>query len=369
MEIKMYLQMLKRGWWLILISMLTALVASLTYSYISVPIYMATARYVASPDASLSYAGDVINSLNTLDKRSIVMTYAAVLNSESIYAKAINDLNFAAEQLTDYKRTSVVLPESNVLEVYVEGPDPEIDMLLADSIGKQAINYIAELNQGYYLRVLDPAQLPSVPVRPQSARDASLAVLLGMVFGASLAIIREQLISPLEAFVKRSTLDEDSGVLNRKYFDQKIDETLTRSALSGSHTLGLMYLDGLSDLLVVMPKPLGQKLLHQVARILRNELRGNDLIGRWDDVTFSVLLPETPVKGASVILGRVQMVLSAPINIDDSEVIQLKPRIGLVERLENESAPVLRERAELALRQTIAGNLNLVIYNKESDRS
>ena len=69
MEIKMYLRMLQRGWWLIVLCTLTGLAASLSLSYFSDPIYLATARYVASPDASLTltYAGDVINSISTLD--------------------------------------------------------------------------------------------------------------------------------------------------------------------------------------------------------------------------------------------------------------------------------------------------------------
>ena len=111
MEIKMYLRMIQRGWWLIVLCVLASLAASLTLSYLSEPIYLATARYVASPDASFSYAGDVINSINTLDKRSIVTTYSAILNSDTIYSQAIEDLKLNPELLKEYQRSAVVLPE------------------------------------------------------------------------------------------------------------------------------------------------------------------------------------------------------------------------------------------------------------------
>ena len=75
MEIKMYLRMLQRGWWLVVLCPLVAMAVSLTFSYISKPTYSATARYVVSPDASVSTGtSDVLNSINTLDKRSIVTT-------------------------------------------------------------------------------------------------------------------------------------------------------------------------------------------------------------------------------------------------------------------------------------------------------
>lgn len=368
MEIKMYLRMLQRGWWLVVFCPLIAMTVSLTFDYISKPTYAATARYVVSPDAAVG-ASDVLNSINTLDKRSIVTTYSAVLNSDTIFSQAIVDLNLDPVQTVGYLRSAIVLPETNVLEVTVEGSDPQLTMVLANSIGKQAIAYIDGLNQGFNIRVLDPAQMPTEPIRPQPVRDVSLAIVFGVVLGVSLAIIREQLMSPIEAFLKRNTLDQDSGVFSRHYFDQKMDEILARSALTGYHTLGLVYLDGLVDFLDVIPKPLEQHVLRQVAKMLNSELRGNDLIGRWNNATFSVLLPGTPAKAAIVTFGRVQTLLSVPIILGDSEMIELKPRIGVAERSENETSSTLRKNAEKALEEASFGNSNLVSYRPERKKA
>lgn len=365
MEIKMYLRMLQRGWWLIALCALAALTTSLTFSYFSTPIYLATARFVASTDATFSYGGDIINSINTLDKRSIVTTYSVVLKSDTIYRQAYEDLGFKPEDVEKYVRSVVVLPESNVLEVYVEGPNPQVVVLLANSIGKQAITYIDGLSQGFNIRVLDTAQVSADPIRPQPMRDATLAFMFGIVLGVSLAIVREQLIAPIESFLKRKTIDADSGVFSRRYFDQRLDEVLTRSALFGFHTLGLVYLDGAAEYLGVIPKPLEQQLLQQVAKILKNELRGNDMVGRWDLTTFAVLLPGTPGEAAIVTLSRVQTMLSGPIFLGGTEVIQLKPKIGLVERIGTEPSNALRDNANKALEQAISGNLNLVFYKPD----
>jgi diguanylate cyclase (GGDEF)-like protein len=369
MEIKMYLQMLQRGWWLVVLCTLTALIVSLTLSYMSTPIYVATARYVVSPDAALSVGTDVINSISTLDKRSIVTTYSAVLNSDTIYTQALVDLKLDPVQVGGYLRSAVVLPESNVLEISVEGSNPDLTMMLANNIGKQAMSYIDGLNQGFNIRVLDPAQIPTDPISPQPVRDASLALVFGLVLGTSLAIIREQLMSPIDAFLKRKTIDQDSGVFTRQAFDQKMDEVLARSALIGFHTLGLVHLEGLADYLGVIPKPLEQLALRQIAKTLSDELRGNDMVGRWDGATFSILLPGTPAKAAVVTLGRVQAMLSSPIKLADLDMIQLDPRIGLAERLGDEPFNALRNNAEKALKQAVVGYLKLVLYNPELEKN
>jgi len=366
MEIKMYLRMLQRGWGLIVICTMTALAASLIFSYFSEPVYLATARFVASPDAAFSQGGDLINSINTLDKRSIVTTYSIVLKSATIYAQALDDLGMSAENVVDYNRSVVVLPESNVLEIYVEGPDPKVAVLLANSIGKQAIFYIEGLNQGFNIRVLDPATYDSTPIRPRPARDASLAIMFGLVLGVSLAIMREQLLAPIESFLRRNTIDQDSGVYSRDYFDQKLDEAFARSAFTGFHTLGLVHLGGITDYLGVIPKPLEQQLLRQIAKIMHNELRGNDMIGRWDTSTFSVLLSGASGEAAAITLERLQTMLSSPIIIGDREVLNLNPKVGLTDRVGNETSVVIRENAEIALEKAIAGNLNLVIYRQNS---
>lgn len=368
MEIKMYLRMLQRGWWLVVLCPLVTMSVALTFDYMSKPTYASTARYVVSPDAAIG-ASDVLDSINILDKRSIVTTYAAVLNSDTIFTQSIVDLKLDPVQVEGYLRSAVVLPETNVLEVTVEGSDPQLTMIVANSIGKQAISYIDGLNQGFNIRVLDPAQMSTTPISPDPVRDVSLAIVFGVVLGVSLAIVREQLISPIETFLKRNTIDQDSGVFTRHYFDQKTDEMLARSALIGYHTLGLVYLDGLVDFLGVIPKPLEEHVLRQVAKILNSELRGNDMIGRWDNSTFSVLLPGTPIKAAMVTFGRVQTLLSVPISLGDSEMIELKPKIGLAERSENETSSTLRKNAERALEQASFGNTNLVSYMSEKSQA
>ena len=85
MEVKLYLRMLQRSWWIIVITTLATLIAALVMAYLTPPTYQATARFIVSPSPSLITGGsNLLNSLSTLDKRSIITTYADCSGSTTI---------------------------------------------------------------------------------------------------------------------------------------------------------------------------------------------------------------------------------------------------------------------------------------------
>ena len=157
MEIRLYFQMLKRGWWIILLVTLTAIAGSLVVSYVAVPQYQSTATFIISPNASLVNGRDVVDSLDKLNNSSVLSTYAEVMNSNRIYADTLSTLQLDAADLQAYTYATVVLPDTSVLELTVSGPNAQVTADLANAIGYQAINYTRRLNQVYDLNFLDIA--------------------------------------------------------------------------------------------------------------------------------------------------------------------------------------------------------------------
>ena len=85
--------MLQRGWWLILLTALVGLSVALGLSYLAIPQYETTARFILSPSSSITSGNDVVNSLDTLDRPSIAATYAEVINSNRIFLSTCKLLN------------------------------------------------------------------------------------------------------------------------------------------------------------------------------------------------------------------------------------------------------------------------------------
>lgn len=351
MEIKMYLRMLQGSWWIVILTALAAVFAALVSAYLTTPLYRSSARYIISPNPSF-LGGEVdynlIYSLDTLDKRTIITTYAEVLNSPRIFSEAINLAGLREAELTDYSYLATVLPETNIIDFSVRGPDPEMVVLLTNNVGRHAVEYAENLYQIYDMSLLDPATLPVEPVSPQPLRDAGVAAVLGLVLGVALALSREFLRAPIVNFMQQRKLDEVSLALNRSSFEERLKEMAFASTTD--FCLCFVHLEGLRDYLTVLPQPTLQDIFQQITRIMKNELRGNDLVGRWSDLDYSVLLSDTPGNAAINTMSRVQASLSVPIKIDIAgEELHLLPKIGIAEYRVDDTSFSLISNANWAL--------------------
>jgi len=201
-QVNTYWQIVKRGWWIILLTAVAAVVASLIYSSLSPRVYQTTTRYIVSPqEVILSNQTDYFRSLDTLDRRSIITTYAEVFGSTRIFGEAASSLGESTESLADYSVTAVGLPEASVIQVSVEGQDPMLVMELANAIGERSTEYIEGLYFMYAITLLDAPSVPQGPISPTPVRDALVAGILGLAVGALLAILYVSIID------RRSVVD------------------------------------------------------------------------------------------------------------------------------------------------------------------
>ncbi len=339
METKLYLQMLRKGWWIILLTALVAVNATLIYSTTVTPRYQATTKLLVSPDpVVMSDSQRTINSLDTLDNRSVVATYAEFLNSDRVYLEAVESLGLDKTQLTDFTRKAIILPDARVMEVTVQGPDAKIAAALANAISEKGVSSIRKFYQVYDINPIDLAAAPTIPISPNPLRDALLALVFGIILGSALAILNEQIRIPFEALRQSRFLDNDSQAYNRRHFDRQLELEMIRCRKKNDvFSLGLVRLDGLSDYVDNVPQVILQKILQGVTKTLKQDLKGNDVIGRWNETTFAVLLPSTPYNAANTIIGRLREKLSEPVKINGgNESIRLEPYVGVARSKEDE---------------------------------
>jgi len=361
MEIKLYFQMLKNNWWFILLTALVALSTSLTVSYVSIPQYNAVARFIIIPSASLTDGRDVVDSLDTLDRRSVVANYAEVMNSSRIFDSASELLGLDPIALTeDYKIQAVDLPDSSVLELTVSGPDPVLTAKLANAIGYQAIAFSRSLNLIYELSVLDTAVPAEYPVSPVPLRDGAVAVVLGLAIGAVLAVLSEQIRSPVDAYRQRSRIDSTTGLYNAKYFTRILSDELSKSP-ENPLTIGIVELSSLSDYFDTLPPAGLHSLLVKVTETLQRELRGNDVIARWNETSFIIMLPSTEGSAASRTFDRIYQALVQPFVLSAyGASVNLDPHVGGAIYSNMLSGQELLEKAQNSLEQSHRSNVKPV---------
>jgi capsular polysaccharide biosynthesis protein len=224
MEINIYLRALQRGWWIIVLVMLAAMNFSLLISYLTPPVYETSSRFVVSPNAAVySNSWDIVSSLDTLDRRSIINTYKELLASPSVYGTNPEIQKMNPEELTSqYQIVAVVVPDTNILKLNVEGPDPNTVVLIAQAIGHEALDYINKLYPVYNFSVLDQPEIPTEPIRPEPVKNAGLALVVGAILGTGLAFSREQLQYSFERLRERSVIDPVSSAYNRTFFERPL---------------------------------------------------------------------------------------------------------------------------------------------------
>jgi diguanylate cyclase (GGDEF)-like protein len=151
-----------------------------------------------------------------------------------------------------------------------------------------------------------------------------------MALGVGLALLRELLRAPMMNFLQQRKLDETSQALKRSVFQ----EILKDRALAAPEQMSLCFvrLEGLRDYLDVLPLSTLQNSFRHITEILKEQLRGKDLVAKWDNLEYSVLLSNTAGKAAWNTMGRVKEALSDPMKLDVSgEELELKPVIGIAE--------------------------------------
>jgi diguanylate cyclase (GGDEF)-like protein len=364
MEMRFYLRIIRSGWWLILIAALVAVNLSLVYSYyLTRPTYEAIARFIVSPNLENIESRDLVNSLEALDKRSIISTYAEVLNSREIISGTINLLAADPAQFAAYTTSVTVLPDANIIRFSVRGPDPEVAAIFANGIGQNAIDFIRNLYVIYNIEFLDQAVVPSEPIEPKPIQNAGLALLVGTVAGIGLAIIRDQLSSTLDRLGERNKIDYESLAYSRPYFERRIRQEIS-SQPDTVLTFGIIHLNGIQDFYDSLPQAYTNKIMRHVAETLKYQLRGNDIVGRWSNLEFAIFLPSTDGVSAEGRMMRVREVLDQPFSLDsdDETAVLLDLRIGLADRQGGESLPLVVEQAEKALDVAMQSDGKVYLY-------
>ena len=352
MIFRYYFRIIQQTWWLIAVAALAAWTISLGISYTSTPLYRASASLIVFPNASLTSSRDVVTSLDTLDKRSITSTYEDILNSERVFEETIKTLNLEKPDAANYKRYTVVQADSNTINLVVEGPNPRLSARIANGISENSIRYIKGIYQVFDISFLDQAVPPVVRFRPQALQNGAISLGIGFLLGSLLAIVIEQLRVPLETLRKRSITDKITSAYTTRHFNYLLDQELARSPTEPL-SLALLELEGLQEVVDALPVGVLTSLMTDVTENLRRQLRGNDIIGRWSQTVYVLMLPGTPGSPAARTMERIRMALTSPVKVSTTgETILLAPCIGLTDRTdENEPSSEIIQRAETALQR------------------
>jgi diguanylate cyclase (GGDEF)-like protein len=118
----------------------------------------------------------------------------------------------------------------------------------------------------------------------------------------------EQANKELEASANTDTL---TGLLVRRAFLLRFTQEMDRSRRTGKPlAVAILDLDHFKRVNDTYGHPVGDLVLKRFADVLRRQLRSIDIAGRWGGEEFVVLLPETPIDQATLVLDRVRCAIA-----------------------------------------------------------
>ncbi|HOB13056.1 MAG TPA: hypothetical protein PK680_03865 [Novosphingobium sp.] len=175
------------NWWIVVLSLGLCLASAAYFASAEVPLYKARTTLIIGPKKDLKEAREVSDTLNTLDRRSVVATLAMLPSSRTVRDAARQQTGLSDDQIASYTIKTSVVPDSNALEVTAEGPDAAIATRLLDALADQAVARTGTVYGIFEMQVLDRARTSSTPASVGWPRRLLAGSLFGLIIGAAAA--------------------------------------------------------------------------------------------------------------------------------------------------------------------------------------
>ena len=133
---------------------------------------------------------------------------------------------------------------------------------------------------------------------------------------AGIAIENARLYREMEETANRDGL---TGVYNHRYFQEALEAELARSKRSGYPlALAMIDVDYFKRLNDRYGHPTGDRVLKQLALLLKENIRISDVLARYGGEEFAVIMPETDVQQAIVVIERFRSILAGKVLIEST---------------------------------------------------
>ena len=189
------LRVLRRRFWVILLTVLVLMGTTIGFTLIQTPTYEASISILVGQEASKAPPQNLSNDVEGLQQLTATM------------AKAVTTLPIAqevAKQLDMPPGSAEVLlanlsaqadPTTMFIEVSYRDTDPQRAQQIVNTVGEVFSDQVSNVSpsaSAITATVWEPAVLPETPVSPNVLRNVVLALVLGLLLGVGLAFLLER---------------------------------------------------------------------------------------------------------------------------------------------------------------------------------
>ncbi|MDD5005311.1 MAG: PAS domain S-box protein [Candidatus Omnitrophica bacterium] len=141
----------------------------------------------------------------------------------------------------------------------------------------------------------------------------------------------KELLAAKEKLESIALKDPQTELYNNRYVVERLASEFERAKRSFSPlSLLLIDLDYFKSINDTYGHEFGDKALVQVAKLLKSELRANDIVARWGGEEFMVILPEVDRQNAILVSRKILRVFEYKGFGDEKNIVNLKCSVGIV---------------------------------------
>lgn len=164
--------------------------------------------------------------------------------------------------------------------------------------------------------------------------------------------------------------DELTGLPNRTLFHDRLEQAIQRAQREGhAFAIILMDLDRFKEVNDTMGHDVGDMLLQEVARRLRNTVRNSDTVARLGGDEYIIILENISQPYVQRVIDKLLKTLDRPFMLQD-QAIDISASMGIANYPEHgETAIALTQRADVAMYAAKQGHSGFAMYSEAQEHS
>lgn len=273
--------------------------------------------------------------------------------SEAVLAEAGMITMTLTEPLGVLEAIEAFSPELILLDLYMQAcSGTELAMMIRQNLALAGLPIVFLSNESETASQLDAMRRGGDDFLTKSMQPDHLVTAV---------VLRATRFRALRALMVRDSL---TGLLDHSATKQALETEIARAQRNGDPlTFALLDIDHFKLVNDRHGHQVGDWVIKSIARLLKQRLRGVDIIGRMGGEEFAVVLTGADSVVAREVFDQIRIAFSEIVHRSESEAFQVTFSCGLAEYPQYGSAAMLTAAADKALYEAKRGGRNRVVVN------
>ncbi|MCG8498937.1 MAG: Wzz/FepE/Etk N-terminal domain-containing protein [Firmicutes bacterium] len=191
MEIKEYLQVIRKRLWIVVAAMLILMIIAAAFSYFALePVYESNTLLYVGKNVNVP---EGIEYYDLLISDRLVKDYRELVNSRLVANTVIEELGLTDMNISQLvgKLSVNLKDDTRLIQIKAEHTHPEMAKNIAAKVTEVFKEKAIELMDVENVHVIDEAEVPEAPIRSRKVINVVVAAIVGVMIGLGIILLIE----------------------------------------------------------------------------------------------------------------------------------------------------------------------------------